>query len=112
MLVLVAPMWPKQPWYPHLLDLLVDYPIRLPPRANLLRQPRTNIFHSDPERMALHAWKLSSNVCLQRAFRGRLYDAWLEPKRNPPWISTTQSGNVMYAGVTEGMLIPGRRLYQ
>ena len=29
-LVLVAPMWPKQPWYPHLLDLLVDYPIRLP----------------------------------------------------------------------------------
>ena len=35
--ILVAPYWPKQSWFPLLLDLLVDFPVKLPDRAQLLK---------------------------------------------------------------------------
>ena len=35
-LVLVAPVWKSQPWYPMLLESLVDFPILLPQRADLI----------------------------------------------------------------------------
>ena len=37
-LTLVAPFWPQHPWFPDLLELLVDVPVFLPRRKDLLRQ--------------------------------------------------------------------------
>lgn len=37
--VLVAPVWQAQPWYPNLLNLAADYPILFPPEiAHLTNQ--------------------------------------------------------------------------
>ena len=36
MLVLIAPVWKSQPWYPTLLELMVDFPILLPQRRDLI----------------------------------------------------------------------------
>ena len=58
--ILVAPAWPSQPWFPHLLSLLDDHPRRLPPRRKLLRQPRSRVFHPDPSRLSVHVWRLPS----------------------------------------------------
>ena len=33
--LLVAPQWPRQPWFPLLLHLLVDLPVQLPPHPRL-----------------------------------------------------------------------------
>ena len=30
-LILLAPIWPSQPWYPKLLSLLVSHPLRIEP---------------------------------------------------------------------------------
>jgi len=57
-LILVAPLWPKQPWYPLLTQLMSEEPVPLPPLRDLLRQPLTGSLHSDPEVLQLHAWKL------------------------------------------------------
>ena len=35
-LVLVAPVWKNQPWYPILLEMLVDFPILLPHTEELI----------------------------------------------------------------------------
>ena len=37
--ILVAPWWPSQPWFPHLLRLCVEHPLFLPYRQDLLSQP-------------------------------------------------------------------------
>ena len=43
-LTLVAPFWPQHPWFPDLLELLLEIPFFLPRRRDLLRQPH---FHQN-----------------------------------------------------------------
>ena len=57
-MILIAPLWPKQVWYPLLLDLTIAEPVPLPLLPKLLRQPRSNLFHTDPAKLNLHAWLL------------------------------------------------------
>ena len=56
--ILVAPFWPKQPWFPLLSQLTVDGPIPLPSWPNLLKQPLSNRFNHRVETLKLHAWLL------------------------------------------------------
>ena len=42
---LVTPFWPLKPWFPDLLELLVEVPILLPVRRDLLKQPYFHQFH-------------------------------------------------------------------
>ena len=44
-LTLVAPFWPRHHWFPDLLELLLEIPLFLPRRRDLLRQPH---FHPEP----------------------------------------------------------------
>ena len=58
---LIAPYWPHKEWFPDLLVLLLEPPIRLPRRADLLRQPHFHRYHRGLPSLNLHAWRLSSN---------------------------------------------------
>jgi hypothetical protein len=58
-IVLIAPFWPDQPWFPDLMRLAVEPPLPLPLNPRLLKQPQKPIFHLYPQRLALHAWLLS-----------------------------------------------------
>ena len=42
---LVAPYWPLKPWFPDILELLVDVPVLLPFHKDLLLQPHFHHFH-------------------------------------------------------------------
>ena len=61
LLTIVAPYWPQRPWFPDLLDLVVDGPVALPQSRDLLRQPHFHRFHLGVSRLCLHAWRLSSD---------------------------------------------------
>ena len=56
LLTIVAPYWPQRPWFPDLLDLLVDGPVALPQSSDLLRQLHFLRFHLGVSRLCLHAW--------------------------------------------------------
>ena len=56
LLTIVAPYWPERPWFPDLLDLVVDGPVALPQSRDLLRQPHFHRFHLGVSRLCLHAW--------------------------------------------------------
>ena len=56
LLSIVAPYWPQRPWFPDLLDLVVDGPVALPQSRDLLRQPHFHRFHLGVSRLCLHAW--------------------------------------------------------
>ena len=61
---LIAPFWPQREWFP---DLLVDVPLTLPERNDLLRQPHFHRFHRGLPVLRLHAWRLSSSPPCMKA---------------------------------------------
>lgn len=66
--ILVAPLWPNQSWFPALIELADPDPLPLPLWPSLLKQPRTNQFHWNPALLKLHAWKLVRSPSRQPAF--------------------------------------------
>ena len=59
---------PGHTWFQDLLNMLVDVPIEIPPRADLLSQPVSRVLHERPRMLHLHAWRLSNKVLLYKAF--------------------------------------------
>ena len=74
--ILIAPWWPSQPWFPHLLRLSVDHLLRffLYHRDLLSQQgyiSRGKSYH-------LHAWRLLCSTTKQQDFQGRsLQKSWI-----------------------------------
>ena len=62
-LILVAPRWPAQPWFPDLLSLSHTQPLQLRVRPCDLRQPRSGVTHANPGVLHLHAWLLCGSRC-------------------------------------------------
>ncbi|XP_070184795.1 uncharacterized protein [Littorina saxatilis] len=57
-LLLVAPLWPSQVWFPDLLRLAQGPPIPLSLGRGELVQPRTGVPHEEPSLLKLHVWRL------------------------------------------------------
>ena len=66
--VILAPWWPSQPWFPHLLRLCVDHPLFFLYSRDLLTQQG----YVSGKSYCLHAWRLSCNSTKQQDFRGGL----------------------------------------
>ena len=71
-MILIAPFWPRQPWFPLIMNQLADLPFRFPDDPHLLSQVRGRILHPDLQSLKLTAWKLSTNVSSLRAFHNVL----------------------------------------
>ena len=70
--ILIAPCWPNQEWFPELLDLTIDFPLILPPSQRLLKQTFSHHFHQNPKNLNLHAWRLSRDFTRREGFLKRL----------------------------------------
>ena len=66
---LVAPYWPLKPWFPDILELLVDIPVLLPHRSDLLRQPHFHHFHQNLPALHMTGFHIASE---QRAVSASL----------------------------------------
>ena len=54
-LTLIAPYWPQRPWFPDLLDMMVDSTVALLSCPDLFRQPHFHRRHLGIHRLSLHA---------------------------------------------------------
>ena len=108
--ILIAPFWPKQAWFPHILNNLIDHPRRIPPWVRLLKQPRTNIYHDNPQLMNLHAWLLSNKHTEIEDFQTRLQTEWQKHKKSPLLKCMKASGESTAIGVRRGILIHSKPL--
>ena len=69
--VLICPLWPTQPWFPSLMQMLVDTPIVLP--LNILYLPfKREKSHEMDKNLRLMACPVSGVASLTEAFRERL----------------------------------------
>ncbi len=105
-LALIAPVWPSQPWYPLLLELLAQAPCLLPDLPNLLTAPSGNahpLVLNGTFRLAL--WPVSGKLCLTQAYRRSLPILSCASLRRVLLSSTVRPFENGVVGVTDGRLI-------
>ncbi len=61
-------MWPDQEWFPDLIKMSIDFPLDLARIQKLLKQSFSHTFYNIPERLKLHAWRLSADSMKIEAF--------------------------------------------
>ncbi|MEW8542136.1 MAG: reverse transcriptase domain-containing protein [Candidatus Thiodiazotropha sp.] len=71
-LLLIAPVWPTQQWFPTLLRLLSDTPYRLPPAQDILKLPHNPERLHPLKKMTLGVFPLSGKPWKNRAFQEQL----------------------------------------
>jgi hypothetical protein len=108
-IVMVAPRWPRRPWYTDLLQLSCDVPRLLPIRQDLLSQQlpgKGTLFHEDLQTLHLVAWRLSGVPSVTKDFLTRLSrSCWPHVDRLRGGF-TTPDGRLGSAGVIHGISIP------
>ena len=107
-MILIAPKWPNQSWYARLMEVLVDFPLALPLRKDLLTQPHNHQRHRSLQAVSLHAWRLSSGPSKHEAFRRQLPCRSPKDIDNHPELCMTVNGISSLVGVLGNRLIlPG-----
>ena len=103
-LVLVAPVWKSQTWYPVLLEMLVHIPLLISPRRDLIQATHPeNLPEVTP---TLAVWTISGRSTKTARFLKELQNSsWHHGGKNPPKHMThfLESGS---AGVMKGTVIP------
>ena len=105
-LALVAPYWPKRPWFPKLLSLLAGLPRALPCQNDLLTQPLSHLKHPQIENLHLSLWPLSGNKVYRQAFLTEQLSLQLRPSETPLALLTIPNCVVSLTGVNESVVIP------
>ena len=104
-IVLITPLWNTQPWYPVLLELLEDFPRRLPQQADLVRCPTAQEFIMNQRVPDLIAWPISGNPLHHEAFLQRLQGSSCHhggQRLNPTTTPYLRDGHI---GVSKGIEI-------
>ena len=110
-IILVAPIWPAQPWWPLLLSLLTEHPVLLPSSRHLLRDP------ADPQRIHpmfprqhLAVFHVSGDSTRQWAFQTVLQRFSFQHPANLQGKHINQLGDAGVAGMLRERLILFQRL--
>ena len=111
-LILIAPLWPNQEWFPDLLSLAIDNPVALPPTRTLLKQTFFHHFHQNPRILNLHAWRLSQDLTLREGFLRRCPRDSIFHRESLRAISMSLSGKCSLNGVNLKSLIRPKLLFQ
>ena len=102
--ILVAPWWLSQQWFPHLLRLCVEHPLFLPYRQDLLSQ-QDQKYISDGKSFHLHVWRLSCDTTKQQSFQTRSLGSRQLLGDPRPIACTTTDGVVSHDGLRNKVLI-------
>ena len=105
--LLIAPNWTGQPWFPDLIQMPVDRPLLLRQRQSLLFLPfQPTAYHPLWKSLHLTVWPLSGTVTKQQAFQRKLLTSCWPRGERPPRSGTQPPGGQGYAGVLNGVPVP------
>lgn len=109
-LIVIAPFWPRQPWFHLLTGLLIDLPVMLPLHPDLLTIPGSSARFHDVVGLQLTAWLLSNDATLRKGFLERLRGLWPQGGAPQPSRYTLAVSAPTTSGAREEILIRPRRL--
>ncbi len=104
--LLIAPFWPRQPWFTRLTMLLVHRPVVLPQRTDILFQPSSGFLHPAPQELHLTCWVLSRNPSARQAFLDELQLLQPAVDESQPGRFTTVDYAIFTSGVDNDLYIP------
>lgn len=103
---LIVPLWTTQPWYSKLLNLLVDTPLILPQRRDLVFHPSTGDPHPLLKKTKFMACRLSGEPSKNQAFRQRQQTLlWHHGEQELPKRMKHTSKDGLFS-VSKGVKIP------
>ena len=99
-----SPCMENQPWYPALLEMMIDFPVLLLQRRDMchLTHP-VCVPHLIPQ---LAAWHISGNATRIKRFQKRAQRCSLPRGGRSRHGPTTHSSGSGYAGIRDGVLVP------
>ena len=102
--ILVAPVWKGQPWYPVLLEMLWDFPRWVPLCQDLFLMTSETVAMSYQPQLAV--WPISGENLPVKTFQAKLgISSWLPGEQSPTRLTIPISKNG-YAGALQGVQIP------
>ena len=106
-MILVTPAWQTQAWFPVLLGLLVQNPILLPHRMDLLQNPKGELHPLVLNRsLKLVAWRVSGKSWRQREYQEQLPRLSQLHEDQAQINITTRLGENGLAGVIRNKFVP------
>ena len=87
-ILLIVPLWSRQPWFPLLLSLVVAPPFLFPPCSDLVAQDRGRVLHPRVQDLHLSVWRLSGIPSSHREFRKTL-PIWRPSHEDHPLLELT-----------------------
>ena len=109
--LLIAPLWPGQPWFPILLSMLIAEPILIPQKRNSLLN---HMQESHPlvlnQTLHLAAFLVSGNNWRSRVFQNQLPVLWYRPGEQVQHMLTKRLGESGSCGVIRNRWIPLKHL--
>ena len=102
--VIICPYWPSQPWFPLLLELLIDSPIFFP--AGSVQDPDEML----PNHCQFLAWSIGTLPALREGFLETLPNVPSGALSRKPWLGTKGIGENSPLGVIQGKLVTGNCL--
>ncbi|WAR17538.1 hypothetical protein MAR_032132 [Mya arenaria] len=70
--IIVAPLWPTQPWFTRLIEILMDFPIIIKKRKGLLILPHQDVQHPLEQTLRLVVCKVSGRTSDTEDFQRKL----------------------------------------
>ena len=99
--VIICPYWPSQPWFPLLLDLLIDPPIIFP--AGSVRDPDAML----PNHCQYLAWSIGTLPALREGYLETLPKLHSGALSRRLWSGTRGIGESSPLGSIQGKLVMG-----
>ncbi|XP_071160985.1 uncharacterized protein [Mytilus edulis] len=101
-IIVIAPAWPKQSWFPDLLRLSCACPLVLPLRPDLLSQIKGKVLYQNPEKLHLHAWLLSGLASEREVFLKEQPSISQSLSETPLALSMMQNGQSSQIALASG----------
>ena len=105
--ILVAPFWSTQPWFPQLLEMLIEHPLKLKPGKDLLQiKGKMNMVHPLHSKLALLVMVISGQPSKVQAYQQLLPTSCVMPGEKEQSDSMTVHCDDGESFVLHGKSIP------
>ena len=109
--IIIVPKWPTRPWFPQLLNMLIDFPTILPSGENLITLPGTDRVHQLNASLVLIACRVSGMRLRTKEFQQQLPTSSWHPGVIQQRTNTTATSRDGYCFVVRNKLITCRQMH-
>ena len=102
--LLICPYWPSKPWFPRLLNLLIDFPLVF---SELCITDHSRML---PKNCLFLGWPIGSVNAQKLAFRNKLPELPSKVSLKIPWLDTKKPGGGSVVGVVQTKLVTVRSI--